>query len=296
MLSIFPASNFSELRLKLRAILCQKLDLSIREAQAEISWIYAEVIGVKSNPLMEEKRPISKSDQERLEKILLQRLQFIPLAYIMGYSWFYGYRFEVSDQVLIPRPESELLIDQAKAILSDYHNPRLLEIGTGSGCLAITMALELKDKHPYVVATDLSKEALTLARSNALYHKVVSYLDFYHCDITPRNSERLHYDLVISNPPYISAQEHQGLSLEVHKEPVQALVGDMELNNTGLYYYERVAELIASDKLLTDHLLLEVDPNRADRVWEIYEPLFEEYNFIDDYNGLKRFLKLSGLR
>lgn len=159
-------------------------------------------------------------------RYLHQRLNGVPAQHITRTQEFFGRPFSVSPAVLIPRPETEHVIEHALEVAP--HARRLLDIGTGSGALAVTLALELK---AHAVATDLSFEALQLARANA--RALQASVDFLHCDLASALHTR--FPLIVSNPPYIPAREIPTLQREVRDhEPHMALLGGDE--GTELYH------------------------------------------------------------
>jgi release factor glutamine methyltransferase len=154
----------------------------------------------------------------RFADLLERRLRGEPVAYLFGEREFYGRAFLVDPRVLIPRPESEHLIERALALALPAC-PRILDLGTGSGCLAVTLALELARAR--VVATDRSPAALAVARTNA--RRLAAQVAFAGADLaTALNLDR--FDLVVANPPYVGRQEEAALSPEVvEHEPASAL-------------------------------------------------------------------------
>ncbi len=144
------------------------------------------------------------------------------MAYIRGTQEFYGREFLVGPGVLIPRPETELLVDEAKAAAMGRRTPRVADIGTGSGCLAVTLALELPSAQ--VIATDISADALTIARGNAEAHGVTSRITFVEASYLTGIAGS--FDLIVSNPPYVRATDEPSLAPEVRDhEPREALFG-----------------------------------------------------------------------
>lgn len=141
-----------------------------------------------------------------------------PLAYLLGGKEFYGRWFAVTPAVLVPRPETELLVEVALRQLAGTERPRILELGTGSGCIAITLALERRDAQ--VVAIDCSREALAVARANAA--ALGAALSFVQGNWFDPLSERSLFDLIVSNPPYVAADDPHLAALG--HEPAQALV------------------------------------------------------------------------
>jgi len=145
-----------------------------------------------------------------------------PVAYIRGVQEFYGRAFQVRPGVLIPRPETELLIDEALTLLAGQATPRIADVGTGSGCLAITLALETPGAT--VAATDISADALAIARANATALGMTTRIDFRHTSLLDGVSGL--FDLLVANPPYVPERDASSLAPEVlAHEPRLALFG-----------------------------------------------------------------------
>lgn len=145
-----------------------------------------------------------------------------PVAYIRGVQEFYGRAFQVRPGVLIPRPETELLIDEALALLAGQAAPRIADVGTGSGCLAITLALEYPGAA--LVATDLSADALAVAQANATALGVGARVDFRQTSFLDGVAGQ--FDLIVANPPYVPERDAASLTPEVlAHEPGLALFG-----------------------------------------------------------------------
>lgn len=211
-------------------------------------------------------RPLDKSERETMKGFLRRRISGEPIAYILGRREFWGREFAVSPAVLIPRPETEHLIEQ---VIKDYKNfsqndGRFLEIGVGSGCIAVTLALEL----PQVAIDgwDISPEALAVAQSNAncLHAKVNLKL----CDalnkINWANLPR--YDAIISNPPYIGVNERNTLSRSVVDfEPAIALFASED----GVQFYKFIAEMAPMVLKSSGRLYLEIGASQASLVRDI---------------------------
>jgi release factor glutamine methyltransferase len=163
-------------------------------------------------------RPVSAAVAEQFETMCARRRSGEPMAYLLGQREFYGRRFRVDPSVLIPRPETECLIEVALRHLQDRDSPRVLDLGTGSGCIAITLALERPDAR--VVASELSEAALTVARANAL--ELGARVEFLQGDWYAPTPGR--FDLIISNPPYVAAEDPHLARLGA--EPRRALTDD----------------------------------------------------------------------
>jgi len=162
------------------------------------------------------------------QELLQKRSQRLPIAYIIGTKEFWSRDFEVSPDVLIPRPETEHLIEE---VLTCYPNQNaaydFAEIGTGSGCIAITLACE----YPYanILATDISEKALKIARNNAKKHGVLERIDFRQGDLYQAfPHERPPLDMLVSNPPYLSLQHMDDIEQELRYEPAVALTDQQD--------------------------------------------------------------------
>lgn len=171
-------------------------------------------------------RPAASDVIAAVDHIITRRLTREPLAYILGEQEFYGRNFVVSPAVLIPRPETELLIDKAVSFLHGMEankKPRVIDLGTGSGVIAITLALE----HPRVtvVAVDRSIAALGVARTNAAIHEVTGRVWRLNSDWGSALSAGVRFDLVAANPPYVARRDQPTLQPELAAEPEMALFG-----------------------------------------------------------------------
>jgi len=175
-------------------------------------------------------RPVEQPQLEAFRVLCRDRLKGRPLQYITGEQIFYGYSFSVDERVLIPRPETELLFEYAlerwqAGAPAPESGPEILDIGTGSGCLAVLFAITVPDAR--ITAVDVSAEALEIAALNAEKHGVTERIRFVQSDaLHPGFSEKLagRYDLIVSNPPYIPESEWSALQKEVKEyEPKIAL-------------------------------------------------------------------------
>jgi release factor glutamine methyltransferase len=187
-------------------------------------------------------RNLSLAESDRYEDLLKRRLNREPLAYITGQQEFWSLDLIVSSDVLVPRPETELLVEIALkelANLADTKLPRILELGTGSGAISVAIATE--SPQAQIVATEISPAALAIARWNACRHGVSKAIRFLQGDLfTALDQEHENdFDLVVSNPPYIPRGEISNLQAEVSRwEPRAALDGGVD----GLDFYRRIAQ------------------------------------------------------
>lgn len=192
------------------------------EPRLEAELLVAHALGLTRLQLfLRLDQPVLEAEVARARELLVRRGKHEPVAYITGSREFYGRVFTVASGVLVPRPETELLVDLARARAKDFGRPvSFLDIGTGSGCIAVTLAKELESSRG--VALDISARALEMARANAARHSVT--LEFLEGDGPEALAGHAAFDLVVSNPPYILPSERASLAPDVRDhEPALAL-------------------------------------------------------------------------
>ncbi len=195
--------------------------------------------------------PLDKADAARVESLVRARIETRqPAAYLTGRMWFVGHEFLVNEHVLVPRsPIGELIGARFRPWLDPDRIARVLDIGTGSGCIAIATALELPGCQ--VDATDVSGAALEVARANAARLKVGDRVHFHLADIFPPNEQA--YDLILANPPYVPQAEYDDLPAEYLREPEGALVaGDDGLDIVRRIITALPSRLTAGGALIMD--------------------------------------------
>jgi release factor glutamine methyltransferase len=167
--------------------------------------------------------PLPSAFDRLYHALIARRVAREPVAYIVGHREFWGLEFDVTPAVLIPRPETELVVEEALASLPRRDLVRhIIDVGTGSGCLAVTLAVEFPPAN--VTATDTSHEALAVAYRNADRHNVIGRITFVQADVLKDLTEPA--DLIVSNPPYVPAGDAATLQVEVARyEPASALYG-----------------------------------------------------------------------
>lgn len=230
-------------------------------------------------------RPLSKHELDQYREYIRRRGEREPLQHILGRSGFMKLMLKTGPQALIPRPETEVLVEQALKLTKD-RSVRILDIGTGSGCIAISMATELKDAT--VHALDSSQDALELAMENARLHK--AQIEFQHLDIlNDPYSAHDRFDLVLSNPPYIAPTEKDGLQEEVRDfDPPEALFDSTD----GLSFYRRFAEILPDLLVPGGRFLFEFGGAHQEKdVLNIFsEKDYHDLEVIQDYNGDPRVI------
>jgi release factor glutamine methyltransferase len=234
---------------------------------------------------------LGEKAQKEVDHLLRRRISGEPLQYILGQQEFWSTRFKVDPRVLIPRPETELLVEQALSMLleiSTERRPVVLDIGTGSGAVAISLARERKNIR--VIASDVSREALILARENAQSSGTREQIDFINGDLFYPFAEREAFDLILSNPPYIKHSEMAQLSREIRDfEPTVALDGGED----GLDYYRKIVYQAPSYLRKGGWLLLELGQGQYRKVSEMMKEtgLFEGTESVRDLSGIERVVK-----
>ena len=177
----------------------------IPEERMEAELFLAKVLGLRRIDLyLDPERPVKKGEQARFDKFILERLKRKPAQHLLEEQEFWGNRFWTPPGVFIPRPETELLVETAAELFSKRPPAKILDIGTGSGCLSVTLALLFTDAT--IFALDRSLRALSVARINAETHGVADRIAFFCSDLTGtiRSVPREMFDLIVSNPPYLA--------------------------------------------------------------------------------------------
>jgi release factor glutamine methyltransferase len=227
------------------------------------------------------------AEQEVVLEALAAQLELgVPLPYVIGHWEFYGLDFVLTAATLIPRPETELLVEQAGAWLQENpHKRRAVDVGTGSGCIAITLAVKVPDL--VVLATDTSLEALKVARENARRHQVPNRVQVVQMDLL--SGAGTEFDLICANLPYIPTQTLRGLRV-YGKEPELALDG----GPTGLELIHRLLQNGNERLSVGGLMLLEIEATQAEAVKDLIEQAFPEstVNVCSDLAGRDRLVTI----
>jgi len=211
-------------------------------------------------------QPLSSSEIAGYRSLIRRRLKREPLQYITGHQEFWSINFFVGPAVLIPRAETEILVEEAiklkkDNLLSDSSQPEILDLGTGSGAIAISLAKEIEGA--IIWASDISFEALTVARDNAKHNNLNGRIKFCQGDLFhPFSKSSIAFDIIISNPPYIPNEAFKKLPPEVgNYEPRIALDG----HENGMHFIERIIEESEIYLKPGGWLLIEMDPDQTER-------------------------------
>ena len=208
------------------------------------------------------KKKINKKQVDKFNLYLSRRKKKEPIAYILGFKYFWKYKFIINKSVLVPRPETEQIVEETLNYLSDNESKKILDIGTGSGCIIISV---LKERNKCkAIAIDISSKALKVAKTNAKIHHLENKIKFINIDIDKFNYNK--YDLILSNPPYISNIDLIRLDDDIRiYEPRESLSG-------GLDGYEEITKVIEkSSKLLKNNgkLIVEIGDTQKNNVLKL---------------------------
>lgn len=253
----------------------------IEEAEVD-AWYLLEQVSGKSRSayFMEQLDTVPKEQEQEYLQLIRQRSTHIPLQHLTGIQEFMGLEFQVGSQVLIPRPETELLVERLLPLIK---GKKVLELGTGSGCIAVSLAVLGQPER--VDAIDLSPEALQMAEENARRQQAKVF--FWQSDLFEHVTEK--YDIIVSNPPYISSGELDSLMPEVREhEPRMALDGGQD----GLDYYRKIAEQSGSYLSTGGMVWLEIGYDQREAVCGLFRKKdFHQVECFTDLSGRDRIVR-----
>lgn len=230
--------------------------------------------------------PIDREEYDHFFAVLDRVVQDEPIQYILGYADFMDRRFFINSSTLIPREDTAGIIDIVRPYLIKNPQAKILDIGTGSGILAVTLSLEFPEAS--IFASDISKEALNVAKSNADY--LQARIQFIESDVFEAIEER-NFDIIVSNPPYISEDELDLMDSSVKKyEPHIALFADHD----GLAIYERIANQLSAYIKPSGMLVLEIGFQQGEKVSQLFQDRIpqSDVKVLQDLNQKDRYVKV----
>lgn len=250
----------------------------IDESDAE--WLVSVKTGIARSELAGSDKILVPSRVRELDKIAGERLTGRPLWYILGDTEFYGYKIKVDERVLIPRPETELMTEQV--LRTAEQGDKVLDLCTGSGCIAIALAKKGAEKELIVTASDISADALALAQENAKRNG--ADIKFIESDLL--EGVRGKFNIIVCNPPYIKSGDIPGLQKEVQFEPKGALDGGED----GLDFYRRLAKEAPRHLVKGGTLFMECGIGQAQEIVKLFKKF--DYTMVSrDYNDVERFVR-----
>jgi release factor glutamine methyltransferase len=254
-------------------------------------------------------RPLTDAEIDTFRSLVKRRIQHEPLQHILGITEFMGYPIKVNRDVLIPRPETEILVEEVLKLKSEIgmKNPYILDIGTGSGCIAISLAMDWPTSS--ILAIDISTAALDMAKQNCELNNIdVQIADIYHKQNTELTSSVIlvehdvlkswpslfskQFDIIVSNPPYVKNDEIEALQPEVRDfEPHIALTD----SGDGLKFYKHIFDLVKVNcELECKYLFLEMSGSQPKEITDLaYTYSFKKIETIPDLNKIDRVLKIE---
>ena len=256
------------------------------EIQSILYLVVDSVLGLSRADVISEK-PIllDSSKQNKLVEITKRINRQEPIQYILEEAYFYGRKFKVTPAVLIPRPETELLVEEALKEINPFTPGTILDIGTGSGCIAVTLAKELPEKK--IIATDISEGALKVAKENAT--NLNAFVEFQKRNILSESISPQQLEMIVSNPPYIAHAESESMKKNVvdHEPHLALFVAD----NDPLLFYKEIATKGYAALLIGGKVIVEINERFGKDVSRTFNRAgFKNVRIIKDLQGKDRIV------
>jgi release factor glutamine methyltransferase len=228
-------------------------------------------------------RELTSQEEDSYFEAIAERARGVPAQYIIGHQEFWGLDFVVTPAVLIPRPETEHVVEAALELAQGIDRPRIVDVGTGSGCIALALAHELKRSE--IDAVDISVGALEIAKANAVRLQLADRVNFREANLL-EGFETPEFDLVVSNPPYVGECEADKVQAEVRKfEPHVAVFG----GPLGTEIVTRLLEQAHRALKPGGYVLVEIGFSQSEKVREMAKA-FDDVRFVEDLQGIPRVL------
>ena len=260
----------------------------IESARLNAELLLAEILNCKRLDLyLRFEKPLSDEETNKYREWIARRGKYEPLQYIIGHVEFYALKINVNSSVLIPRQETEILLETIIEQIKNRNGLKILDVGTGSGIIPVVLAKHLIDAQ--IISIDVSSDAINVAQNNALMNEVESKINFLHRDIFEADFEPDMFDIIVSNPPYVSNEEYISLQKEITEfEPRIALTDEGD----GYKYYKFITEKAKLWLKENGKLYFEVGKDQSDKVIEIMNSNeFRNIAAIKDYLNIERVIK-----
>ena len=231
-------------------------------------------------------RELTSQEKEKLLSVASERVNtHRPLQQILGFSYFWGRKFIVNEYTLVPRPETEILVDEVLKNIKNSQQLKILDIGTGTGCIPITLAIE--NKNLLVDSVDISVDAIETAKKNVQIHNVLDRVNIFKSDLYENIREK--YDVIVSNPPYIPLSEKPNLQIEVRDfDPYNAL---FTKDKDGIEFYEKIVKSAKNYLKRNGRIYFELGKGQYELVKQIFEEnSFKNIKSVKDLNNIDRII------
>lgn len=259
-------------------------DISPYDRDSEIDFVIYCFSGLRTKDLILEKSP-DNTQKEKIAKVLEQRVKTgRPIQQIVGKAFFAGNEFIINENTLIPRPETEFLIQQCLTLFPQNETLQILDIGTGSGCIAITLAKKFPNSH--IIASDICQATLDIASKNIEKFRLYNKISL--CNSNIFEHIKGFFDLIVSNPPYIPLNEKESVQKDVYEfEPHRALFA----KENGLYFYAKIIKESKAFLKPNGYLVFEIGINQSKPVSELFlKNNFANICIIKDFNDIDRII------
>lgn len=232
--------------------------------------------------------PLSENERAIMRDLVQRRSKAEPVAYLVGHREFFSLDFRVTPDVLIPRPDTETLVVESIELGKKFSQPKIADVGTGSGCVAVALAVNLPGAK--VTAIDVSPQALAIASENAKSHQVDDRIQFIKSNLFTNVADDTSFDLIVSNPPYIRPDEIPTLQADVQlHEPHLALDGG---GTDGLDIVRQLIQQATSRLVANGHLIIEISPEQAEATKRaMQQSQFGHVEIVDDLSGKSRVVR-----
>ena len=255
------------------------------EAKSEVDFVLDVLFNYSYKDFMLSKK-LKDWQRDKLVKIIQERVSTRkPIQQIIGQAYFCARKFFVNEYTLIPRPETEILVKNVLELASKYDKPKILDIGCGTGCIALTCVME--NKNITADAIDVSEQALEISQKNALFHNILERINFFKSDLFENVGKK--YDIIVSNPPYIPLKDKENLQTEVRNfDPELALFTEDE---KGIEFYEKIISKAKNYLNDSGFLAFEIGINQAKDITLLIEKFGCKLIKIEkDFNNIERVI------
>lgn len=251
----------------------------------ESELLISHFLNIERYKIYTEKIEIKENFVKKILKLIDKRVRGYPLQYLIKKAYFFDIEFKIVEGVFIPRPETELLVEEVICLYKKYFYPKkikILDIGTGCGNIGISLALNIENC--FVKGVDISKKALKIARENAILNNVKNKVKFFYSNIFSNINEK--FEIITSNPPYISEKDYAKLDREVKKEPKRSLYGGKD----GLKVIRKIIKECKHYMKKNGFLVLEIGYNQTKKIKEFIPDELEIVKVKKDFSEIERVL------